>query len=68
MEPAVELATNGERPLEVPSLSIQPRLCGNIWTTTPEPHAVIGPSLPLPLLVMRHQVPRGCPSTESRTN
>ena len=26
---------------------------------------LIGPSLPLTLLVIRHQVPRGCPSPES---
>jgi hypothetical protein len=30
--------------------------------------ALIGPSLLLTSLVMRHQVSRGCPSTESATN
>ena len=34
----------------------------------PEPHRLIGLSLLLTFLVMRHQVPRGCPFTESRTN
>jgi hypothetical protein len=29
--------------------------------------AVSGPSLPLTFLVIRHQVPGGCPSTESDT-
>ena len=47
---------------------IQHGLCGNIWTTDPEPQALIGPSLPLIFLVMRHQVSRGCPSAESDTN
>jgi hypothetical protein len=39
-----------------------------MWTKRPEPQALIGPSLPLIFLVTRHQVPRGCPSTESETN
>jgi hypothetical protein len=47
---------------------IQRRLCWSIWTYDPEPYAVIGPSLPLTVLVMRHQVPSGCPSPESETN
>ena len=47
---------------------LQLRLCGNIWTNTPEPDRLIGPPLPLIFLVMPHQVPRGCPSPESGTN
>ena len=39
-----------------------------MWTKRPEPQAVIGPSLLLIFLVIRHQVSRGCPSTESDTN
>jgi hypothetical protein len=34
----------------------------------PEPAALVGPSLPLTVLVIRHQVPGGCPSAESDTN
>ena len=41
---------------------------GNIWTQGPEPLRLIGPSLLLIFLVIRHQVSRGCPSTESDTN
>ena len=41
---------------------------GSMWTKRPEPHAVIGPSLLLIFLVIRHQVSRGCPSPESETN
>ncbi len=67
-EPTVSLAANGQSPFDVPSLSIQHGLCGNIWTTAPEPHRLLGPSLPLTLLVLRHHVPRGCPSTESETH
>ena len=40
----------------------------NIWTQGPEPLRLIGPSLLLIFLVLRHQVPRGCLSTESGTN
>ena len=40
----------------------------NIWTQGPEPLRLIGLSLLLTSLVMRHQVPRGCPSPESDTN
>jgi len=47
---------------------IQLRLCGKIWTNTPEPDRLIGPSLSLIFLVIRHQGSRGCPSTESDTN
>jgi len=47
---------------------IQHRLCGSIWTQDLEPHRLIGLSLSLIFLVMRHQVPRGCPSAESGTN
>jgi hypothetical protein len=36
--------------------------------TPPEPDRMIGSSLPLTSLVMCHQVPRGCPFTESDTN
>jgi len=43
-------------------------LYGNIWTKCPEPQAMIGRSLPLICLVIRHQGPRGCPSAESDTN
>jgi hypothetical protein len=39
-----------------------------MWTQGPEPLALIGLSLPLTFLVIRHQVPGGCPSTESETN
>jgi len=43
--------------------------CGeNIWTQGPEPLRLIGPSLLLIFLVIRHQGPRGCPFTESDTN
>jgi hypothetical protein len=41
---------------------------GNIWTQGPEPLRLIGPSLLLTLLVIRHQVSGGCPSAESDTN
>jgi len=34
----------------------------------PEPHRLIGPSLLLTFLVIRHQVHCGCPSAESETN
>ena len=34
----------------------------------PEPLALIGPSLPLIFLVIRHQGSRGCPSAESGTH
>lgn len=64
-EPMVSLADNGESLLDVPALEIQHGLCGNIWTHDPEPYRLIGPSLPLTCLVIRHQVPRGCPSPES---
>ncbi len=39
-----------------------------MWTKRPEPQAVIGPSLPLICLVIRHHVSRGCPSPESETH
>jgi hypothetical protein len=52
----------------LPYIYVQHGLCGNIWTNTPEPDRLIGPSLPLICLVMRHQVSRGCPFTESDTN
>ena len=52
----------------LPYLYVQQRLCGNIWTQAPEPDRLIGQSLPLTLLVIRHQVTCGCPSTESETN
>ena len=41
---------------------------GSIWTQGPEPLRLIGLSLLLTSLVMRHQVPCGCPSPESDTN
>jgi hypothetical protein len=41
---------------------------GNIWTQGPEPLRLIGPSLLLLCLVLRHQVPHGCPSPESGTH
>jgi hypothetical protein len=41
---------------------------GNLWAQDPEPLRLIGPSLLLTCLVMRHQVPCGCPSTESETH
>jgi hypothetical protein len=41
---------------------------GNSWTQGPEPLRLIGLSLLLIFLVIRHQVPRGCPSAESDTN
>ncbi len=41
---------------------------GHIWTQGPEPLRLIGLSLSLIFLVIRHQVPRGCPSPESVTN
>ena len=41
---------------------------GSIWTQGPEPLRLIGPSLLLIFLVIRHQVSRGCPSPESGTN
>ena len=47
---------------------IQRRLCGSMGTKRPEPQAVIGPSLLLIFLVIRHQVSRGCPSPESETH
>ncbi len=47
---------------------IQHGLCGRIWTKAPEPDRVLGPSLLLIVLVIRHQVARGCPSTESETH
>jgi hypothetical protein len=68
MEPVGSLADHGQSLLHVPSFYIQRRLCGNIWTTDPEPLALSGPSLPLTFLVIRHQVPRGCPSAESDTH
>jgi hypothetical protein len=34
----------------------------------PEPNRLIGRSLSLTFLVIRHQVPRGCPFTESSTH
>jgi hypothetical protein len=52
----------------LPYIYVQHRLCGNIWTNTPEPDRMIGSSLSLAFLVMRDQVPRGCPFTESGTN
>ena len=43
--------------------------CGeNIWTQGPEPLRLIGLSLLLTSLVIRHQAFRGCPSTEFDTN
>ena len=50
------------------TLYLQHGLCGNIWTIAPEPHRLIGLSLSLIFLVIRHRVPRGCPSPESVTN
>jgi hypothetical protein len=47
---------------------IQRRLCRTLWTTGSEPDRVIGRSLPLLCLVIRHQVHCGCPSPESETN
>ena len=47
---------------------IQHRLCGSIWMKASEPHRVIGPSLLRIFVVIRHPVPRGCPSTESETH
>jgi hypothetical protein len=41
---------------------------GNIWTQGPEPLRLIGLSLSLICLVIRHQVLRGYPSPESNTN
>jgi len=41
---------------------------GSIWTQGPEPVRLIGPSLPLICLVIRHQGSRGCPFPESDTN
>jgi hypothetical protein len=41
---------------------------GSIWTQGPEPWRLIGPSLLLTCLVIRHQVPCGCPFPESTTN
>ena len=41
---------------------------GNIWTQGPEPLRLIGRSLSLICLVIRHQVLRGCPSPESDTH
>ncbi len=40
----------------------------NIWTQGPEPLRLIGLSLSLIFLVMRHQVSRGYHSPESDTN
>jgi hypothetical protein len=68
LEPMVSLADNGESLLDVPSLSIPHGLCGDIGTKAPEPHRLIGPSLSLLCLVLRHQVARGCPSPESVPN
>jgi hypothetical protein len=45
-----------------------PDCVGNIWTQGPEPLRLIGPSLLLIFLVIRHQGARGCPSPESGTN
>ena len=47
---------------------IQPGLWGNIWTNTLEPDRLIGPSLSLICLVIRHQGSCGCPSPESGTH
>ena len=47
---------------------IQHGLCGGIWTKAPEPYRLIGLSLLLISLVIRHQVPRGCSSPESGTH
>ena len=44
---------------------LQRRLCGNSWTKCPEPDRVIGLSLLLLCLGIRHHVPRGCPAAES---
>ena len=41
---------------------------GNLWTQGPEPLRLIGPSLLLIFLVLRHQGARGCPSPESGTH
>jgi hypothetical protein len=41
---------------------------GSIWTQGPEPLRLIGPSLLLTFLVIRHQVSRGCPFPASDTN
>ena len=40
----------------------------NLWTHGPEPLRLIGLSLSLIFLVIRHQVLRGCPSPESETH
>jgi hypothetical protein len=45
-------------------LPLQLRLCWNSWTPGPEPVRLIGVSLLLTALVIRHQGCRGCPSTE----
>jgi len=45
-----------------------PDCVGNIWTQGPEPLRLIGLSLSLICLVIRHQVLRGCPSPESDTH
>ena len=68
MAPVTSRATNGESLLDVPSLFRQHGLGGNIWTPAPEPLALMGPSLLLTFLVMRHQGSRGCPSPESGTH
>jgi hypothetical protein len=52
----------------LPYIYVQPRLCRNIWTQAPEPYRLIGLSLLLIFLVIRHQGSRGCPSPESGTN
>ncbi len=67
-EPAVSLAHSGQSPRDVPSLSIQRGLCEEHLDQSPEPQAVIGLSLSLICLVLRHQGPRGCPSAESGTH
>ena len=50
------------------TLYLQHGLCGNIWTIAPEPHRLIGLSLSLLCLVIRHQGSCGCPSPESGTH
>jgi len=68
MEPTVSLADHRQSLPEAPSLYRQRRLRQSLWTQDPEPHRLLGPSLPLTLLVLRHHVPRGCPATESDTH
>jgi transposase len=66
-EPVAELANNGESPFDIASFYTA-RTVWEYLDDPPEPDRLIGRSLSLLCVVMRHQGSRGCPSTESGTH